>query len=328
MKQRTLGRTGLRISEIGFGCGGNAGLMVRGTPGERRSAIARALELGITYFDTAPVYGDTLSETHLGQALRELGARPTVVTKVALEINELDDIPAAVERSVERSLARLGLDAVAVVYLHNRVGSARAPKPDTGVGALLTVDDIIGENSVRTGFERLRQRGLARYFGCCSFGGEMPLVDELLESDFFDSMLVNYSLLNQTAFDPARKGGGLDYAGVGAHAARRGMGTAILRVLEGGALVYDEKHPLAGGGVNPEYDRNAQRARALDELREPGERNLVPTGLRFALANPGVSVVLVGFSETRQVDEAVAAAAKGPLSAQALQRAGDLLTAK
>ena len=60
MKRRPLGRTGLSISEIGFGCGPTAGLMVRGDDKMRRDAVARALELGIDYFDTAPAYGDTL----------------------------------------------------------------------------------------------------------------------------------------------------------------------------------------------------------------------------------------------------------------------------
>jgi L-galactose dehydrogenase/L-glyceraldehyde 3-phosphate reductase len=51
---RALGRTGLRISALGFGCGNVGGLMVRGAPAERERAVARALELGVNYFDTAP----------------------------------------------------------------------------------------------------------------------------------------------------------------------------------------------------------------------------------------------------------------------------------
>ena len=73
MQYRTLGSTGVRMSEIGFGCGDTAGLMISGTPEQRRDAVRHALDLGIDYFDTAPVYGDTVSEAHLGQALRELG---------------------------------------------------------------------------------------------------------------------------------------------------------------------------------------------------------------------------------------------------------------
>ncbi|HXZ21376.1 MAG TPA: aldo/keto reductase [Pseudolabrys sp.] len=57
----------LRLSEIGFGCGGNAGLMVRGSHDEQQRVIERALELGIDHFDTAPDYGDGAAERNLGR---------------------------------------------------------------------------------------------------------------------------------------------------------------------------------------------------------------------------------------------------------------------
>ncbi len=85
--------------------------------------MARALELGIDYFDTAPVYGDTVSEAHLGETLRALGATPTVATKVALEAHDFGDIRGAVIRSVEASAERLGVP-IALIQLHNRVGFA------------------------------------------------------------------------------------------------------------------------------------------------------------------------------------------------------------
>ena len=77
-------------------------------------------------------------------ALRELDAKPFVATKIALSLTDLDDIPGAVTRSVEASIERLGLARLALVQLHNRVGAARAAKADIGVGALLTVDDVLG----------------------------------------------------------------------------------------------------------------------------------------------------------------------------------------
>ncbi|MFB3098101.1 MAG: aldo/keto reductase, partial [Dehalococcoidia bacterium] len=80
------------MSEIGFGCGGNAGLMVRGSPQQQREVIERALELGINYFDQAPDYGDGLSETNLGRALKDLGAHPYITTKVEVRAEDLGDI--------------------------------------------------------------------------------------------------------------------------------------------------------------------------------------------------------------------------------------------
>ena len=66
MEYRLLGRTGLKVSEIGFGCGNIGGLIIRGSFEEQLEAVRIALDLGINYFDTAPSYGDGLSETNLG----------------------------------------------------------------------------------------------------------------------------------------------------------------------------------------------------------------------------------------------------------------------
>ena len=92
------------MSEVGFGCGPTAGLMIRGSAAERREAIACALDLGIDYFDTAPGYGASASESHLGEALHQLGARPLVATKVALTLDDAGDIVESIQRSVEASL--------------------------------------------------------------------------------------------------------------------------------------------------------------------------------------------------------------------------------
>ena len=69
METRVFGRTGLHVSKLGFGCGAVGGLMVRGAPADQELAVARAVDAGITFFDTAPGYGDGLSETNLGRVL-------------------------------------------------------------------------------------------------------------------------------------------------------------------------------------------------------------------------------------------------------------------
>ncbi|HEY1300507.1 MAG TPA: aldo/keto reductase, partial [Stellaceae bacterium] len=65
MEMRTLGRTGIRVSALGFGCGAVGGLMVKGAAADQERAVARALELGINYFDTAAMYGNGESEKNL-----------------------------------------------------------------------------------------------------------------------------------------------------------------------------------------------------------------------------------------------------------------------
>ena len=75
MEYRPLGSAAIQVSEIGFGCGNVGGLMIRGERSAQVRAVARALELGINYFDTAPSYGDGQSETNLGQALKGIVRR-------------------------------------------------------------------------------------------------------------------------------------------------------------------------------------------------------------------------------------------------------------
>ena len=267
MKRRLLGRTGLDVPEIGFGCGPTAGLMVRGSAAERRAAVKRALDLGVDYFDTAPVYGETVSEANLGGTLRALHAKPIVATKVALEAEHLGDIRGAVIRSVEASVARLGVP-ITLIQLHNRVGPQRAAKAEYGTGALLTVDDVLGHGGVAEAFRTLRDSGLVRFFGCSGYGGEPASVARLIDSGAFDTIIVNYSMLNRTAWQPdgtvAR-----NYGGVGNRAASAGMGVIGLRVLEGGAL--------------------ADQAAAA---------------VRFALDNRDIATLLVGFSNLGQIEAA------------------------
>jgi aryl-alcohol dehydrogenase-like predicted oxidoreductase len=314
VKLRTLGRTGLQISEIGFGCGGGAGLMVSDDEDAQIAAVARALDRGITYFDTAPIYGDHRSERNLGRALRKLDAKPIVTTKVALELADLGDIAGAAVASVENSLERLGRDMVEVVYLHNRVARARAPKPDIGVGALLTESDVLGKGGVVDGFERLRQRGLVKFFGCCSYGGEMEVLESVIGSDAFDALLVHYNIITQTAWLPPVPSSQVqDHGRIGAHAAARGMGTSVLRVLEVGLLAGNSREA-------PSAKNEADRARASAlTFLQGDDATLAPAAIRFALSNADVSVVLIGVTEFAHVDAAVDAAERGPLSVNDLK---------
>ena len=85
MELRLLGRTGLQLSVLGFGCGAVGGLMVRGDPLDQERTIARAIDAGVNYFDTAVQYGDGESEKNLGRVLRTLKpASVAVGTKVRI----------------------------------------------------------------------------------------------------------------------------------------------------------------------------------------------------------------------------------------------------
>src|SRR5229473_108147 len=129
MEYRLLGRTGVRVSALGFGCGDVGGLMVRGAPADRERGVARALELGINYLDTAPAYGSGESEKNLGQVLRALKPQAIVGTKWRLAAADLADVAGAVARSVETSLGRLGLERVDLLHLHNLIGRVGEERP-------------------------------------------------------------------------------------------------------------------------------------------------------------------------------------------------------
>jgi len=82
--------------------------MVRGTVAQREQAVARALELGINYFDTAPLYGGGESEKNLGQALRRLRSDALIGTKVRLGSLDRRRVEASIVASLDASLRRLG----------------------------------------------------------------------------------------------------------------------------------------------------------------------------------------------------------------------------
>src|SRR6516225_2697915 len=139
MEMRTFGRSGINVSMLGFGCGAVGGLMVRGTPADQERAIARALEVGVNYFDTAVQYGNGESEKNLGRALQKLKPANVVVgTKVRLPSGDFGRIADAVAKSLEDSLARLRLDRVDIFHLHNAV-------TETGGGEALSVQQVLGD---------------------------------------------------------------------------------------------------------------------------------------------------------------------------------------
>ena len=132
METRRLGQTEIEVSALGFGCGAVGGLLVKGEHHDMVRVVARAIELGVTYFDTAAIYGNGQSEASLGRVLEELGAGVLVGTKVRLRAEEMEDIERAVFRSVETSLQRLRLERVDLIQLHNSVALTRRPDRQWG----------------------------------------------------------------------------------------------------------------------------------------------------------------------------------------------------
>jgi aryl-alcohol dehydrogenase-like predicted oxidoreductase len=306
MQFRTVGRTGIRVSEIGFGCGNNAVLMVKASYAEQLKAVRHALEAGINFFDTAFAYGSGKSEENLGRILNDLGADPVISTKIRLEADALSDVKAATIRAVEAGLQRLHRNRVEFIQLHTRVTLERG----AGKRFSLTPGNVLGPNGVIDGFKTMRDRDKVGHFGFSGLGDPKAL-HELVESGEFHGFQAYYNLLNPSAGQPVPSGfSALDYGQIIDRAAAKGMGAFVIRILAAGALTADSS---AGGGSSSEplspgsdYALDLERADKVKAALRVDGKNLTQAAIRFGLMNRKVSTVLVGFSNTTHIDEAVA----------------------
>jgi len=319
METGVFGRTGLRLSVLGFGCGAVGGLMVRGDPRDQERAIARAIAAGVNYFDTAVQYGNGESEKNLGRVLQRLKPGNVAVgTKVRLPSADFGGIADAVAKSLEASLARLRLDRVDIFHLHNAITA-------TGGGEALSVRQVLGD--VVPAFERLRQQGKTRFLGLTAIGDTAAL-HQVIDARVFDSAQVVYNMLNPSAAAalpanyPAQ-----DYGRLFDHTRAAGVGVVGIRVLAGGALSGSaERHPIASPPPEPigsamSYDADIVRARRLMPLVKEGfAASLTEAATRFALSHPAMGTILVGMATPQQFEDALAAVQKGSLPPAALER--------
>ena len=320
MEERALGKTGLQVSALGFGTGAVGGLFVRGESGEQRRAIARALEAGVTYFDTAPSYGNGRSEENLGRVLSELDVWGDVVvgTKVRLQPADLADPIAAIQHSCEESLRRLRHDNIDLLQLHNPAVAGGAGG-EAGIGSSRALPLEVVGGLVAEGMQQVVARGLVRHIGITGLG-DTGALHAIVAGGRFATVQTYFNAANPSAGFPGASGGAQDFAGLIGAAAAAGRGVIAIRVMAAGALTaHRDRHPNAGdpGPVlqrGGEYDRDLERARAIHDIAaELGCDSPLELALRFALATPGISTVLVGFSDLGQVEDALRWTGRGPL---------------
>lgn len=319
MEMRVFGRTAMKVSVLGFGCGAVGGLMVRGDPADQERSIARALAGGVNYFDTAVQYGNGESEKNLGRILQNLKPANAVVgTKVRIPPGEYGRIDEMVTKSLEASLARLRMDHVDIFHLHN-------PVTEQGGGTTLSVQQVLDD--VVPAFQRLRQQGKIRFLGMTAVGDTAAL-HQVIDSGAFDSAQVVYNMLNPSAaMDLPAKYPAQDYRRLFDRTKAMGVGVVGIRVLAGGALSGSaERHPIASPAPEPigsamNYDADIDRARRLLPLVEEGfAASLTETATRFAISHPAMGTILVGTATPQQFEDALAAVEKGPLPQAALDR--------
>src|SRR5205814_1153241 len=322
VEKRKLGRTGLDVSLLRFGCGAVGGLMIKGAAADQERAVARAVELGINYFDTAQMYGNGESERNLGRVLKALKPDVYVGTKVRLPPTERSQIGQAIAASLEASLQRLQRDSVDLFQFHNAiVGTTKGA--DYGVDAIL--EEVI------PAFERLRDQGKFRFFGITA-NGETAALNRVIDARRFDTGQASYNLLNPSPGAPVPAGfPAQDYGNLLGHAQAAGMGIINIRVLAGGALSgTEERHPLGSPppapiGSGADYHRDVERAQRFAPLVSEGHADsLIEASIRYVIAQPAVSTVLVGYSTMEHLEYAGRSIEKGPLSGAALARVAEI----
>jgi L-galactose dehydrogenase/L-glyceraldehyde 3-phosphate reductase len=322
IEKRALGRTGEQVSVLTFGCGAVGGLMVKGDAAEQERAAALALEHGVNFFDTAPGYGDGVSEINLGKLLKKLKPKALIGTKVRIPSADRRRIAASINAALEESLKRMGRDSVDLYQLHNPL------TPDAS-GETVTAAQVLGD--VVPAFQKLRDAGKIRYLGFTALG-DIGEIDKVVAAGVMDSAQICLNALNPSPVEtlpanyPAQ-----DYRRLMVRAQEKGIGSICIRVLAGGALSGEmERHPRGWAVVPPigsgsDYARDVERARRFKPLVDEGHAgSLTELAIRYALAQPSLSTTQVGVATYEQVAGAIDAIEKGPLPAAALTRVREI----
>lgn len=263
MLYQTLGKTGLTVSKLGFGgapLGNQYGDL---DDREAMRAVLAALDSGITFFDTSPYYGRTLSETRLGCALAGRRHQIVLATKGGrIDRDEFDFSDDGIISMCEASLKRLQTDWIDVYQLHDIEFGDKAQLVNEAIPAL----------------HKLKADGKVRFIGVTGF--PLPLLREMVETQTLDVTLSysHYNLLNQTLNE-----------GLLPAVQAKGMGLINASVTNMGLLT--DQGPQPWHPAAPQVKSVAAKAAAY--CWQQGA-SLAQLAIQFALQNPFVDVTLLG----------------------------------
>ncbi len=280
MEYRVLGQTGLRVSALGLGAAGIGQLYQDLTDEEGVQVVARALDLGITYIDTAPMYGQGTSERRVGLGLRghPRAGDCVVATKVGFYPEGFDYSDAMTRRSVEDSLSRLGLASLPLVQIHEI-------EPHTW-SAVFAPRGALAE------LRRLQAEGLVGHVGVT--GSHLGALLRAVETGEFATALLwrHYQLLDTSG------------AEVLAAVAARGMGGIVGTPFASGLLASGDV-PGAHYFYSPAGPEERARTRALQEACARQGLPLAAEALRCCLQPAGVATVIAGADSPAHVERNV-----------------------
>ncbi len=307
MRYRILGKTQIRVSEIGFGAWGIGGMWGTTHDPEAIAALHRAYELGVTFFDTAAVYGDGHSEELIAQALGHAREEIVIASKVPpknMRWPVLADDPIQetfpadwIVECTEQSLRRLKTDYLDVQQLH-----AWTP-------------DYVMETDWYDALEALRTEGKIRAYGVSVNDWDAHGGVGLVKAALTDTVEVIYNIFEQR---PAQKLFPAAQAGNVGIIARVPFEEGLLT----GALTPDtvfEESDWRGKWLTPERLEEAQqRLEPLKAFLNEDRPSLAALALKFCLSHPAVSTVIPGMRTVSHVD-ANCAASDGKLLAAHLR---------
>jgi aryl-alcohol dehydrogenase-like predicted oxidoreductase len=300
MEYTTFGRTGLRVSVAGLGCGGPSRLGLRegsDSTGHAIALIRQALDLGVNFLDTAESYG---TEPVVGQAIASVPRENIIIsTKKTLPPPDHSNPEKAVRRGLEQSLKQLDTDYVDVYHLHGV-----EPK-----------DYDYAKNRLMPVMRRLKDEGKIRFIGVTEgFVQDQRhrMLQESLKEDLWDVVMVGFNLLNPSARKtvlPVTKRQRVGMLNM--FAVRRAL-SQPKRLKE---LVAElvKKGELPRGALNPDDP--------LDFVLAGSDAVTLPeAAYRFCRHEPGVDVVLTGTGSPAHLQENIAAILKPPMPRPVLEK--------
>jgi L-galactose dehydrogenase len=296
----TLGRTGLRVSVAGLGCGGPSRLGMRNDPQSANHAVAlvkQAIDMGVNFLDTAESYG---TETIVGKAIGGIPRERLVIsTKKTLPAPDHSRPEAEVVKGLEESLKAIGTDYIDVYHLHGV-----EPK-----------DYEFAKSRLMPAIRRLKEQRKISFIGVTEGFVVDPshtVLQASLRENLWDVVMVGFSMLNpsarKTVFPLTMK------TGVGVlnmFAVRRGLSQPAR--LKGICKELLAKGAIHKGAVDPNDPLGFL-------LKETDAATLPEAAYRFCRHEPGVHVVLTGTGNPAHLKENLAALSKPPLPKPALQK--------
>lgn len=292
MEYRTLGRTGLKVSEIGFGAWGiGKSEWIGADDDESLRALHRAIDLGVTFIDTALAYGDGHSERLVGQVVRERSETVYVATKVPPKNDEwparagvpVEEVfPGAyIRRCAEQSLANLGLETVDVLQLH------------------VWSDEWVGRGDWLEAIQDLKEQGKIRFFGISINDHQPANALKLIETGVVDTVQVIYNIFEQAPEDELFPACQKHQVGVIARVPLDEGGLTGTITPETTFPEGDFRNEYFGGDGKRQVYERVQRivsdlGISLEEMPE--------VALRFTLSHPAVSTVIPGMRSVRHVE--------------------------